>query len=276
LPAVHWASMTPSSPRTLWNTSTSTVQSLLPWRNRVNLCTQPKVECHTEASTITCNLHHLLQFGSILDQQDFDDLVDNHFEDIVKTCSEQLLFWHISGEVNTYNEPVDHILVWSNTDYFWFVLIPQSTREIHCFLKGGDWVYFLEWFSLNHIKFELTFSELRRLSSPSEETLVWPLVVTLSKEYTYHWNTSLWEVTLNNPDHWINNPTHYTLPLRTLGTQPLFESNYDSERKNIASSLHELTNWNHYIRVVYPSSSSLIPVTCPPSNQLVHPSRVYL
>ncbi len=127
-------------------------------------------------------------------------------------CSEQLLLWHISGETNTYNKPVDHILVWSNTNYFWFVLLPWSTREIHFFLEDGDRVYFVERFSLNHIKFELTFSEVRCLSTPSEETLSWPLVVTLSKEYTYHWNSSSWEVTLDNSDHRINNPAHYTLP----------------------------------------------------------------
>src|SRR6266404_9180266 len=111
-----------------------------------------------------------------------------------------------------YNEPVDHILVWSNTNYFWFILLPQISREIHFFLEDGDRVYFLEWFSLNHTKFELTFSEVHRLSTPSEETLSWPLVVTLSKEYTYHWSSSSWEITLDNLDHQINNPAHYTLP----------------------------------------------------------------
>ncbi len=172
-----------------------------PEENRVNLHTEPKVECHTEASTVTCNLHHLLKFRSILDQQDFDNFIENQLDNIVKACSKQLLFWHISGEVNIYNEPVDHILVWSNTDYFWFVLLPRSTREIHFFLEDRDRIYFLERFSLNHTKFKLTFSEVRRLSTPSEETSLWLLIVTLSKEYTYHWSSSSWEVTLDNPDH---------------------------------------------------------------------------
>ncbi len=183
-----------------------------PEDNRVNLCTEPQVECHTEASTVTSNLHHLLKFGSTFDQQEFDNFIENQLDDIVKVCSEQLLFWHISGETNTYNEPVNHILVWSNTDYFWFILLPRSTREIHFFLEDGDHVYFLEWFSLDHTKFELTFSEVRHLSTPGEETSSWPLVTTLSKEYTYHWSSSLWEVTLDNPDHWINNPAYYNLP----------------------------------------------------------------
>ncbi len=183
-----------------------------PEENRVNLHTEPRVECCTEASTITCNLHHLLKFGSTLDQWDFDNFIENQLDDIVKVCSKQLLFWHISGEVNTYNEPVDHILVWSNTDYFWFILLPQSSQEIHFFLEDGDHIYFLERFSLNHTKFELTFSEVHHLSTPSEETSLWPLVVTLSKEYTYHWSSSSWEITLDNLDHWINNPAHYTLP----------------------------------------------------------------
>ncbi len=70
-----------------------------PKENRVNLQTQPTVECHTEAPTVTFNLHQLLQFGVILDQSDFNDLVNHCFEDIVKACSKQLLFWHISGSV---------------------------------------------------------------------------------------------------------------------------------------------------------------------------------
>jgi len=183
-----------------------------PEENRVNLCTEPHVECCTEASTITSNLHHLIKFGSTLDQWDFDNFIESQLDDIVKACSEQLLFWHISGETNSYNKPVDHILVWSNTDYFWFVLLPRSSQEIHFFLEDRDCIYFLEQFSLNHTKFELTFSEVHCLSTPSEETSSWPLVTTLSKEYTYHWNSSLWEVTLNNPDHQINNPAYYNLP----------------------------------------------------------------
>src|SRR6267378_484533 len=169
-----------------------------PEDNRVNLRTEPRVECHTEASTVTSNLHHLLKFGSTWDQREFDNFIENSLDDILKACSEQLLFWHISGETNSYNEPVDHILVWSNTDYFWFVLLPRSTREIHFFLEDGDHVYFLERFSLDHTKFELTFSEVRRISTPGEET--------------YHWNSSLREITLDNPDHRINNPAYYNLP----------------------------------------------------------------
>src|SRR6266404_5708192 len=143
-----------------------------------------------------------------------------------------------------YNEPVDHILVWSNTNYFWFILLPQISREIHFFLEDGDHVYFLEWFSLNHTKFELTFSKVHCLSTPSEETLSWPLVVTLSKEYTYHWSSSSWEGKSLLITWIIGSTTQLTTPflLRTLKTQTSFKNNYNSERKSITSSLLKSMN----------------------------------
>jgi hypothetical protein len=60
------------------------------------------------------------------------------------------------------------------------------------------------------------------------------LVNTESKEYTYKWNTSLWEITNINHEQTLVNPLHFTVPIsepNTLGR----ETEYQEQLERILS-----------------------------------------
>ena len=132
----------------------------------------------------------------------------NILQRLVGTCEDQLLYWHWSGTVSESNNRVDRILVTENSSHFWADYIPTVADQIRRDLLNNDHVYYLNKFILNHFHIEVGFNKIR-LRRTERGSL--SFVIMDAKEFTYFWNTRIWETTLRNPNTHTVNPDGFQI-----------------------------------------------------------------
>ena len=153
-------------------------------------------------------LFELLRFGRHITEYEHARVYKNILQRLVGTCEDQLLYWHWSGTVSESNNRVDRILVTKNSSHFWADYIPTVADQIRRDLLNNDHVYYLNKFILNHFRIEVGFNKIR-LRRTERGSL--SFVIMDAKEFTYFWNTRIWETTLRNPNTHTVNPDGFQI-----------------------------------------------------------------
>ena len=95
------------------------------------------------------------------------------------------------------------------------LLTPPQRQEIISHIQQGNRIRFLSRFYLSQTKIELEFSKIRLINYSGEPKLVY----SDSKDYTYHWLTNLWDISIVNREYQLINPQQFTCPIQHPNTQ---------------------------------------------------------
>jgi hypothetical protein len=87
--------------------------------------------------------------------------VDNTLDHISQASLEQLSYWQLANRIDDQSEPLEHILVELNEDYFWLQYVPENAQAIRTLLYEGEHVFFITRFFLSHDIIEVGFDEIR-------------------------------------------------------------------------------------------------------------------
>jgi len=161
--------------------------------------------------------HHLisqpllnqLPFGRSLGPNTFYQYIDYQFDNLLIEARRNLLYWSLSDARHFNQTPITQTTLFFNETFFWHYYIPVRTREITEALLQGNRIRFLSRFLLSQTQVEVEFNEIR-LRTTNQGT---ELVYCHSKEYTYKWNTSLWEVNIINHEQALVNPANFSRPI---------------------------------------------------------------
>ena len=154
-------------------------------------------------------LNHL-PFGRSLGPTTFYQYIDNL---LIEACR-NLLYWSISNARHFNQTPVSQTTLFFDETFFWHYYILVRTREITEALLQGNRVRFLSRFLLSRAQIEVEFNELRLCTTNNGTELVY----CHSKEYTYKWNTSSWEVNIINHEQALVNPANFSRPITEPNT----------------------------------------------------------
>ncbi|KAH9032694.1 hypothetical protein EDB85DRAFT_2289686 [Lactarius pseudohatsudake] len=146
------------------------------------------------------NLIAIFDFGETIAEETYNELVDvDNLSLVVEACNEQLLYWHLN------NITTNQLLLWTKSDYLWFIYIPPHCNSIIAQLRHGSPVRYVDRVRLSYEEIQVSFCELRLITRDGPPRLV----TTEGKELTYSWDTALWETTLTNPKSTLLNPRVY-------------------------------------------------------------------
>src|SRR6266702_1371553 len=160
-----------------------------------------QVDCWCEPPVVLTHLFYLFEFGKALYEESYNALVED-LQGIVDAANEQLLYWHLA------DVSANQLLLWTNTDYLWFIHVPLRQEQYTQQLQNGLRIRYLDHFRLDYKGIRLTFQEIRLVSRDSPPRLV----ITEGTELTYSWTTAVWETTLTNPKQNLVNPRVYHDP----------------------------------------------------------------
>jgi len=187
------------------------VQSQLP--SLVDLRDQVQLMYWSEHHFIVQTLLDQLPFGEILGSYRFYQYVDYQLPSLLEAARRNLLYW-ILANIRQYNRnPADQISLFYNETFLWHYSAPAFWEEIITQIRQGNRVRFLSWFLLSQTQVQVEFNEIQLLTTGP---IGYQFIYTDSKEYSYSFNTTLWETTIQNHKFALVNPTQYTLPI----TQP--------------------------------------------------------
>ena len=177
------------------------------------------IDCWSDPPFLLNKLRDLLPFGKVTYQWDYEDFQNIDLARIAEAAQEQLLYWHLSEATTVNNSPAESILLWTKDDHFWFIHVPPQRQELIRRIRAGERVRYLERFSLNYDQVQVTWQEIRLVTRGTE----FHLAIVEGKEFTYKWDSSNWETTLENPDHRLIDPQVYHLPPDTPDDPEILE-----------------------------------------------------
>ena len=195
------------------------LQTYYPEESLVDASRDELVSCWSDPPVILKKLREELPFGRVTAPWDFETFRDQVLERISSYSLEQFLYWHLAQSATVNNHPAETVLLWVKDDYLWFIHIPPCRQEyIQCIL-AGERLRFIERFHLNYDQIQINFQELRLVTRGEDS---YDLVITNGVEYTYKWDTEVWETTLQNCDNFID-PEVFHHPPETPEDQELLE-----------------------------------------------------
>ena len=192
--------------------------------NIIDLRTQVHISLWSDINQVPKTLIDLLPFGQTLHPLRFYSFIDYQLDDLVDAASNTLLYWSLAGIQQFNGEPATQITLFFDDTFFWHYVIPAKEPEILETLQNGNRVRFLSRFCLSETQIELEFNEIRYITNPFAPA---QLVYTDSKEYTYKWSETCWELTIHNTDPALENPHLYTAPHsqpNTLGREAEYQA----------------------------------------------------
>ncbi len=119
-----------------------------------------RVDCWCEPPIVLTHLFYLFEFGEALYKESYNALVED-LQGIVDTANEQLLYWHLADVSAT------QLLLWTNTDYLWFIHIPPRQEQYIQQLRHRLRIHYLDHFWLDYEGIRLTFQEIQLVSRDS-------------------------------------------------------------------------------------------------------------
>jgi len=189
--------------------SLNQIQEQLSLPSVVDLRNQVHISYWSDHHLISRPLLNHLPFGRSLGPTTFYHYIDYQFDNLLIKARRNLLYWAISGARHFNHTPVSQTTLFFDETFFWHYYIPVRTREITEAILQGNRVRFLSWFLLSQTQVELEFNKIRLRTTNSGTQLVY----CHSKEYTYKWNTSLWEVNIVNHEQALVNPANFSHPI---------------------------------------------------------------
>ncbi len=111
-----------------------------------------QVDCWCEPLVVLTYLFYLFEFGKALYEESYNALVED-LQGIVDAANEQLLYWHLADVSATQ-------LLWTNTDYLWFIHVPPRQEQYIQQLRHGSRIHVLDHFRLDYKGIQLTFQEI--------------------------------------------------------------------------------------------------------------------
>jgi len=183
-----------------------------------------------------------LPFGEILGSYRFYQYVDYQLPSLLEAARRNLLYW-ILADIRQYNRtPADQISLFYNETFLWHYSALAFREEIITQIWQGNRVRFLSQFLLSQTQVEVEFNEIRLLTTGP---IRYQFIYTDSKEYSYSFNTALWETTIQNHKFALINPTQYTLPITQPNTQGR-EPEYQAQLTRIQALPNNIHIQAHY------------------------------
>ena len=130
---------------------------LFPARSVTDITQDILISSWCDDPSVVVQLRQILPFGRVLQPAAVTTLLSENSQSIVKASQDQLLYWHLSSSTDAYNNPVDHIDLWTDETQFWFRIIPHHERELTYLIRHGTKIQYLEHFHLDHASIRLTF-----------------------------------------------------------------------------------------------------------------------
>ena len=161
------------------------------------------ISCWSDPPLILKKLRDILPFGHVTASWDFNDFQDQVLDKVSDASQEQLLYWHLSAAATLNNYPAETALLWTKDDYLWFIHIPPRRQEYIRRILAGERLRYLERFHLNYDQIQVNFQELRLVTRPGTQDQ-YDLVITEGVEFTYKWDSSFWETSLQNHSRFID------------------------------------------------------------------------
>jgi len=188
------------------------IQESLP--SVADLRNQVHISYWSDYYLISQTLLNHLPFGQSLGPTTFYQYIDYQFDNLLIEARRNLLYWAVSGARHFNHTPVSQTTLFFDETFFWHYYIPVWTREITEAILQGNRIRFLSQFLLSQTQVQLEFNEIRLHTTDSRTQLVY----CHSKEYTYKWNTSLWEVNIINHEQALVNPASFSHPITEPNT----------------------------------------------------------
>ena len=195
------------------------LQTYYPETSLLDVSRDELVSCWSNPPLILKKLREELPFGKVTAPWDFETFRDQVLERISSYSLEQFLYWHLAQSATVNNHPAETILLWVKDNYLWFIHIPPRRQEYIQHILAGEHLRFIKWFHLNYDQIQINFQELCLVTRDEDS---YDLVITNRVEYTYKWDTEVWETTLQNRDNFIN-PEVFHCPPETPEDQELLE-----------------------------------------------------
>ncbi|KAH9046935.1 hypothetical protein EDB84DRAFT_1435212 [Lactarius hengduanensis] len=147
------------------------VRRYYPSTSLSNLSEDSRIDCWTDPPLVLKSLVYLFEFGELIGQDSYNDLV-NDLSGVVNACNDQLLFWHLSDIIT------DQLLLWTKSDYLWFNYIPPRRDYLIRQLQFGNPHRYIDRFRLSYEEIQLSFCEVRVVDreGPPRLSLVNPRV----------------------------------------------------------------------------------------------------
>ena len=183
------------------------LEALFPRESIIDVIDDQSALCWSETTQVVKRLRDLLPFGRILAPSGFEVFLNRDLSRIVDVAQEQLLYWHLAGTTTQTNYPAESLLLWNKDDYLWFITIPVYRNILINQVLQGERLRYLERFRVDYDEINLTFHELRLVSTPQNQ-----LVITEGRELAYRWRNNEWETILENPDPRLIDPVIHHLP----------------------------------------------------------------
>ena len=174
-----------------------------------NLRTQVHISYWSDYHLITQPLLNHLPFGHSLGPTTFYQYIDYQFGNLLVEARRNILFWSLSGTNHFNQTPVTQTTLFFDETFFWHYYILVQTREITEALLQGNRIRFLSRFCLLQAQVEVEFNKIQLHTIDSGTQLVY----CHSKEYTYKWLTSVWEVNIINHEQALVNPANFSRPI---------------------------------------------------------------
>ena len=201
-----------------------------------DLRNQVHISYWSDYHLISQSLLNHLPFGRSLGPTTFYQYIDYQLDNLLIEARRNLLFWSLSGTNHFNQTPITQTTLFFDETFFWHYYIPVRTREITEALLQGNRIRFLSRFCLLQAQVEVEFNEIRLCTTDSGTQLVY----CHSKEYTYKWTTSLWEVNIVNDEQTLVNSTNFSCPItepNTFGRETEYQDRLDQ-------ILHQPDNFN--------------------------------
>ncbi len=179
-----------------------------------DLRNQVHISYWSDYHLISQSLLNQLPFGRSLGSTTFYQYIDYQFDNLLIEARRNLLFWSLSGANHFNQTPVTQTTLFFDETFFWHYYIPVRTREITEAILQGNRIRFLSRFCLSQTQVEVEFNEIRLRTTDSGTQLVY----CHSKEYTYKWTNTVWEVNITNHEQTLVNPSNFSRPITEPNT----------------------------------------------------------
>jgi len=227
-----------------------------------DLRNQVHISYWSDYHLISQSLLDYLPFRRSLGPTTFYQYIDYQFDNLLIEAQRNLLFLSLSGANHFNQTPVTQTTLFFDETFLWHYYILVRTREITEAILQENRIRFLSRFCLSQTQVEVEFNEIRLCTTESGTQLVY----CHSKEYTYKWSDSLWEVNITSHEQVLVNPANFSRPI----TEPNAfgrETEYQERLEQILSQPDDFSidtqYWNSLettkVDSTLPSSSPSLP-----------------
>jgi len=175
----------------------------------------------------------------------------------------------LSGANHFNQTPVTQVTLFFDETFFWHYYIPVRTREITEAILQGNRIRFLSRFCLSQTQVEVEFNEIRLRTTESGTQLVY----CHSKEYTYKWSDSLWEVNITNHEQALVNPANFSRPItepNTLGQETKYQERLEQILSRPDDFSIDTQYWNSLETTEVDSTTPSSPPSLPALSSRAH------